>query len=310
MRCLLSIIFVFASLISFSQEKVSVAFWNVENLYDTIPSLFYDDSKYLRGGSLRWAEKRYELKLQSLASVIDRMDADVLALCEVESEEAVRDLVMTLGTDYCYIHRTTNDYRGMDIVMMYKGDRFIPERVRQIGIGTSRQALYVRGELCGERVDIVAVHMPSNLNDRQRRESAARNLFAWTDSLQRNDAGARVIILGDMNANPGDKVLRKAIPVHIGVPSFVNPLEGQWREGRGTYVYRGRWLMYDNIFLGQTLFGGNLRYVGAGIYIKEDMLDSSTPKRIGYPARTFSGEKYIGGASDHLPVFVILRKVE
>ena len=288
---------------------MSVAFYNVENLYDTVPSAFYDDRDYTPSGRMSWGEERYGTKLRHLARVIDAMSPDVIGLAEVESERAVRELVMTLQTDYNYIHRTTSDRRGMDVAVLYKGDKFIPERVRQVPSASGREFLYVRGELLGERLDLVVCHLPSQFNNYERREASLSKLYRFADSLHRSDPGARLIVTGDFNANPTDRIMRSAFRtgrrVADGSVFLFSPLYPMFRRGQGSYVYRDCWNLYDNFFLDNGFLSGEgWRYDRAGVFVREWMLSSGGGQRRGYPLRTFSSGAYTGGYSDHLPVFV------
>ncbi len=292
-----------------AQERASIAFYNVENLYDTVPSAFYDDREYTPTGRLKWGGERYTTKLRNLSRVIDAMSPDVIGLAEVESERAVRELVMTLRTDYNYIHRTTSDRRGMDVVLLYKGDKWIPERVFQVSSASGREFLYVRGELSGERVDLVVCHLLSQFNGYERRAISLSRLYRFVDSLHRSDPGARVVVVGDFNANPTDRVMRKAFHterrVADGSVFLFNPLYAMWRRGYGSYVYRDRWNLYDNIFLDHGFLSGKgWRYDRSGVFVREWMLSGGDMLRRGYPLRSFSSGAYTGGFSDHLPVFV------
>lgn len=105
-------------------RKVSAAFYNVENLFDTISSPFRNDSDFTPSGRYRWDAERYRTKLSRIARTIDDAGFDIVALAEVESERAVRDLTATLADDYNFIHRTTSDRRGIDIALLYKGDKY------------------------------------------------------------------------------------------------------------------------------------------------------------------------------------------
>lgn len=302
-----------ASLPSAAQECVSLAFYNVENLYDTVPSVFYDDRDYTPGGRMGWGGERYGAKLRNLARVIDAMAPDVIGLAEVESERAVRELVMTLRTDYNYIHRTTGDYRGMDVALLYKGDKFILERVRQVPSASGREFLYVRGELLGERVDLVICHLPSQFNVYGRRVASLAKLYRFADSLHRADPRARMVVAGDFNANPTDRAMRRAFRtgrrVADGSVFLFGPLYPMFRRGYGSYVYRDRWNLYDNFFLDNGFLSGDgWRYDRAGIFVREWMLSPGDAGRRGYPLRTFSSGAYTGGFSDHLPVFVELTR--
>lgn len=279
-----------------AQRSPIVMFYNVESLYDTIPSLFYNDSDYTPKGALHWNTSRYQYKLQSLASVVDSVAAEVVALAEVENEGVVRDLVMTLGTDYNYIHRTSNDARGMDLVLLYKGDKFFPSQVRMVESGYRREFLYVRGKLCGERVDLVVCHLPSQIGRKENRLQAQRRLATFVDSLHRADTAARIIIAGDFNDTPSQISKRKTMP------TWSKPmLLDAERRGEGTIVYDGRWLMYDNFWIDAQVFSR----AHAQVYIRRDLISINGGAR---PIRTFTSRAYTAGASDHMPIILHLHK--
>ncbi|MEI2986224.1 MAG: hypothetical protein V8T61_04150 [Alistipes inops] len=164
-------------------RKVSAAFYNVENLFDTISSPFRNDSDFTPSGRYRWDAERYRTKLSRIARTIDDAGFDIVALAEVESERAVRDLTATLADDYNFIHRTTSDRRGIDIALLYKGDKFFPSEVSQIPSGTSREFLFVRGDLIGHETGLLVCHLPSKFNDKSYRTGAAVRLAAVADSL-------------------------------------------------------------------------------------------------------------------------------
>ncbi|GHV02629.1 endonuclease [Bacteroidia bacterium] len=288
---------------------MAVGFYNVENFYDTIPSLFYDDRDYTPKGRNHWNAERYARKLGNIVRVLDHMSLDLIALAEVENEAVVRDLVETLSTDYCYIHRTTSDRRGMDLAVLYKGDKFIPERVRQVDLGASRQALHIRGRLVGSMVDVVVCHLPSALNSNRYRTRALRSLADLVDSLRLADPRSGLVVMGDMNCTPDERIVRENFPTGRGA-HLIETLEAQRRQGEGSYVYRGDWQMVDNIFVTENmLYGNGLRLKEAGVFIRDYLLSEGGAMPRGWPLRTFAGRLCLGGYSDHLPVFIILEKM-
>ena len=307
MKLFLTPIFCLAA-IALCGNPVKVGFYNVENLYDTIPSLFHDDSDYTPSGRYRWGGERYGRKLDNLAKVIDDMDMDLLAIAEVESEDAVRDLVARLGTDYNYIHRNTSDSRGLDVALLYKGDKFIPSKVRQINLGSSRQALYVPGKLMGQRVDLIICHLPSRFNSKAYHKNALRKLYDFADSLHRWDASSRIVVTGDMNCTPGERVMREVFggSAPMEYSFFFSPFTDVEAKGYGSYAYGSRWLFYDYMLLDRAFAQGPVKYLSCGVFIKDYLLVREEGLRRGYPLRTFSGGKYTGGFSDHLPVYIIL----
>ena len=279
-----------------AQRSPIVMFYNVESLYDTIPSLFYNDSDYTPNGALHWNTIRYQNKLHSLAAVIDSVAAEVVALAEVENEGVVRDLVMTLGTDYNYIHRTSNDARGMDLSLLYKGDKFFPSRVRMVESSYRREFLYIQGKLCGERIDLIVYHLPSQIGHKENRLRAQRRLATFVDSLHCADTAARIIIAGDFNDTPSQISKRKTMP------TWSKPLLlDAERRGEGTIVYDGRWLMYDSFWIDPQAFPMAL----AQVYIRRDLISTNGGA---HPIRTFTSRAYTAGASDHLPIILHLHK--
>lgn len=354
------------------QERVVVAFWNTENLYDTIPSPFYDDSDYTPGGANGWNTERYRTKTANLARVLDELDADIVGLAEVENEGVVRDLVTSLETDYNYIHLTSGDSRGIDLALLYKGDRFFPDEAatRLVGSGTGREFLHVEGELIGglpgaasggassgasgglfdgasseafgglpgEHIHLIVCHMASNLNSDQYRRRNMSALRRVLENLLAQDPAANIIVMGDMNGTPGEKVVRKTLGDLRSPWGFMYaPHYEQHLRGRGSYSYRGRWLLYDWMMVSPSIARPNpenlthpnpenlprsnpenhrptapasrrLKLDGAGIYAREYLTEpvSPGPASPRKPWRTFYGGDYLGGYSDHFPVWISL----
>lgn len=295
---------------------VSIGFYNTENLFDTIPSPFYDDSEYTPEGQKRWDTGRYTRKLANIARIIDDAGFDVVVLAEVENESVVRDLVLKLRDDYCYIHRSSSDRRGIDIAMLYKGDRFFPGEVRLLPTTASRELLLVRGRLMGEEVGIIAAHLPSKYNGLGYRMRAVRCLAGAADSLICEAGCSGVVVLGDFNGELGEPAMRRALGSVVAEGRLCNVLPSVAQSGLGSYCWQGQWFMYDNVLVSEALARGlgGLRAIRGGVFLRDYMLDSargygaSSIRRTGYPMRTFHGSKYVGGYSDHLPVFVVLAK--
>lgn len=290
------------------REVSTIAFMNTENLYDTADSPFEGDEDYTPEGAKSWSEERYQAKLRSVARVLDDMAADIVGLAEVENEKVMRDLVMTMSEDYNYIHRTTSDNRGIDIALLYRGDRFTPELVTQLSTSSSREVLYVRGTLSGERIDLLVWHAPSQINDFDARLEAMQGLYGFADSLRHSSRSARVVVMGDLNATPGDEVIRRT----FGRRDRYGESDKGWLmpiDDVGSYAFEGNWYLYDNIFLDADAFSGDTEIEG-GVFARNYLIDRgvlSDERREGYPWRTFSGDNYLGGTSDHLPVFINIR---
>ncbi len=300
-------------------QKVSIAFWNVENLFDTIPSPFYDDAEFTPRGANKWDTKRYKTKIANLARVLDELAADVVGLAEVENEGVVRDLVQALETDYNYIHRTSGDSRGIDQALLYKGDKFFPDpdpadpsqpAARLIPSGVGREFLHIRGELSGERIDLIVCHMASNLNSASYRRRNMAALRTALEKLLKDDPAANIVVMGDMNATPGEKIVRKTLGGVRSPWDFMYTPHIRHHDSRqGSYSYRGRWYLYDWIMTSPAIArGSTLGIADAGIYAREYLTEPAVPGASGgrRPHRTFYGGDYLGGFSDHFPIFIIL----
>lgn len=292
-------------------ERVKVAFYNTENLFDTIRNPLISDGEYTPQGTRRWDTQRYGCKIGRIARVLDELDADVVGLAEVENEAVMRDLMFAMRQDYNYIHRNTDDPRGIDVALLYRGSAFVPQRVSQAGRNAvRRQFLVVDGDLYGERVCFVVCHMPSMMNDAALRNRAADALHAVADSLTRLTPERKVIVMGDFNATP-----RSQVGCAVTGERFFTPFTESERRGYGSYVYRDRRLQYDFITMSRNLkeipkgrTDTKLHFGGAyGIFVREYLLNMSGSKR-GYPLRTFDGSTYTAGYSDHLPVWIVLER--
>ncbi len=315
----LSLVFLFSIFhFQFSiAQSASIAFWNVENLYDTIPSRFYDDREWTPRGENRWDTERYRAKIDALARVIDDLGADIVGLAEVENETVVRDLVRALRTDYNYIHRTSGDSRGIDLALLYKGDRFFPDgdpgdqanrAVRLIPSGMGREFLGVRGELSGERVEIVVCHLASRQNPTALRRRNMEALRRALETMLGADPAAAIIVMGDMNAAPDERLVRKTLGPVISPWDFMySPHSEALGRGQGSYNYRSRWLLYDWMAVSPAIArGATLRLSGAGIYAREHLTEPADSGR--RPRRTFYAGEYEGGPSDHFPVWIEVAK--
>ncbi len=306
------------------KPSVRIAFYNAESLYDTVSPPGSADGAWTPQGERQWDTERYRTKIEHIARVIDDLDADLIAVAEVENENVVRDLMFAMRSDYNYIHRNSRDRRGMDIVLFYKGSLFYPRRARlHAGPGLPREPLVVEGELDGTPLTLMACHLPSLLNRAADRRRALVSLRAAADSIREARPEHALIVLGDFNAAPDSPDPVRILSISPCPPegrrrppektdTLLSPFFALSRRGYGSYVYRDRRCLYDHILLSPHLVtdSSKLRYEGScGIFVRDYMVHREG-RPAGYPLRTFRGRTYLGGYSDHLPVFVDLEKQE
>lgn len=294
-----------ASAVAQREERVTIAFYNVENLFDTIDDPRTDDHDFTPHGAYRWDTDKYTMKISNTVRVMDDIGADIIGMAEVESETAVKDLMRAMGTSYNYIFRQTSDRRGISQVLLFRASVFSPVRIWQArGKGLSREPLVVEGELDGEKVTVIVCHLPSKMNENSYRSAAARSLRRIIDGVRRKDPGVKLLVMGDFNDIPSSANGRT-----ISGSDMINPFLDDSRKGYGTYSYRDRRYLYDQILLSDNFTqGGTISYDGVhGIFSRTYMFPSQGARQ-GYPKRSIERGTYTEGFSDHLPVLITVKK--
>lgn len=316
-------------------EPRCIGFWNLENLYDTIDGP-NDDDEYLPNSAKQWNTERYERKLQHEARVIGEMGTEIqpdgivcMGLCEVENRGVVEDLIHTPPLDkrnYRIVHHDSPDRRGVDVAFIYNPkyftllhERTYPLRDPNDSVFRTRDLLVVTGLMDGDTLNILVNHWPSrfggekkSLPNRIRAAELGRHVI---DSLLARNANARILYMGDLNDDPADPAVRKFLNTtgdkeQATGKKLFNPMYDLFRKGIGTLAWRDSWNLFDQIILSPALVtgaGGDLRYYGARVFNKP-YLRQTEGNYAGYPLRTYVGDQYVGGFSDHFPVYVILVK--
>lgn len=331
---------VFWVLIGFShaqkQHKAlyGVAFYNLENLFDTIHNDGKNDYEYLPEGRNKWGTMKYMAKLKNLSRVISELAVDkvpegpaVIGVSEVEDRCVLEDLLnqpALADRGYKIEHYEGPDHRGIDCALFYNPEFFQVDSSKLVPyvylnkdtIHATRGFLVVSGNLAGEPVHFIVCHWPSRAAGSECRNWAGAQVRAVKDELVQNNPSCKVIIMGDMNDDPMDKSMslflgakreREEVAVHDLYNPWWNTLE---KEKKGTLCYRGRWNLFD-----QIVFTGNmlnedcktLSYWKNEVFMR-DYLFQQEGKYKGYPQRTHAGGVWLNGYSDHLPTLIYLMK--
>lgn len=330
---------------AYSQEKkeyqiLTIAFYNVENLFDTIDDPLTLDNDRTPEGKDRWTQDIYKKKLHNMAQAISRIGYDktgsapaLLGLCEVENRDVLEDLVSSaplLQEDYGIIHFDSPDQRGIDVALLYNKNLFTPgsAEARPLYIYDSENAskriytrdqLVVTGSLAGEKIHLIVNHWPSRSGGAKksnyRRLEAARLNRKITDSILLSDPYAKIINMGDFNDDPKDRSIKKILEAtdnkeDIALKQFYNPMETLHKKGLGTSAYRDGWNLFDQILLSRPFLEkdySSLRFYNAGIF-NDRFLITQTGQYRGYPFRSMGQTGFTGGYSDHFPVYIYLIK--
>ncbi|MEP5831101.1 MAG: endonuclease/exonuclease/phosphatase family protein [Maribacter dokdonensis] len=342
MRFFQSIFFIL-TLLSFAQEPDTyqirtIAFYNLENLFDTKnDSLVYDDDR-TPDGKDQWTPLRYTHKIEHMAKVLSEIGSkenktapDIIGVCEVENLGVLKDLVhheFLSAFNYGIVHFDSPDERGIDVALLYKKDAFVPVNFNSHRLllfkldgkrDYTRDQLIVEGLLDNEQIYFMVNHWPSRSGGEARsrpfRVEAAKLNKRIIDSVRRFNTHAKIISMGDFNDDPIDPSFKKVLKVEknskkLDSTSLYGPMEKLYRKGRGSLAYRDKWNLFDQFYMTSSLINNpnkGYRYWKTGIFTPPYLLDPKGRYK-GYPLRTYAGGSYIGGYSDHFPVYLYLIK--
>jgi len=331
-----------------SQEEIvykinTVAFYNLENLFDAINDPITFDDDRTPDGKDKWTDAIYKDKLKKLAQVISEIGKDltgkapaIIGVAEIENRKVLEDLVnceALLKYDYAIIQFDSPDRRGIDVALLYQKSVFIPTNYtnKELLIYNdndalkrvfTRDQLLVSGMLDGEMVHIIVSHWPSRrggeARSRSKRIKAAKLNKQIIDSLHSDDPYAKIITMGDLNDDPTNQSVKdilktKANREEVGFKELYNPMERMFKKGLGTLAYRDGWNLFDQIIISDAFLEKDFstyRFYQAGIYNKP-YLTNPRGRYKGYPFRSFANGSYTGGYSDHFPVYIyLIKKVE
>ena len=306
-----------ASTLTASAQEHTVVFYNVENLFDTLNDPTVADEEFLPLADRAWSAERYRAKLQLIANALTDIapqPPSLIGLAEVENRAIIQDLLQTApleNANYAICHYDSPDERGIDVALLYQPDRFHyigSHAITATTASPTRDMLTVWGDMDGHPTFIVVVHWPSRIGGERFTESerrvCAQQVLEVVDSVMIQNPATRIIVMGDMNDNPRNKSLTEDLRAKRR-PTRSTDLYNPFVEvRRGSSVYDGRWNKYDNIVVSINMpllpIDGKRR---AAIYRHPTLLT-----RRGTPCPTYDGIDYKGGASDHLPVYIVIDK--
>lgn len=299
-------------------------FYNVENLFDTIDDPEKKDEDFLPSSDKKWNTKRYLDKLNKLSKVIthDQPSNPIfIGFAEVENRFVVRDLTKTgrlAQTKYRLAHFDSPDVRGIDVALAFDHDRFhmtykeaIPIRLADNPDYKTRDILYVKGVFYdSSEIHLFVNHWSSRRGGQKeseyKRVRAAKVLKGYVDSLQAIDQQANIIVMGDFNDYPSNRSVYEVLGAKEmeSEADLVNLMTPYHDRGEGTHNYRGEWGALDQLIVSKSMLDGKgldinnkkvrILYDEEFLYTKKD--GSKTPNR------TYGGNSYFGGYSDHLAI--------
>ncbi|HUR31125.1 MAG TPA: hypothetical protein VMZ69_06810 [Saprospiraceae bacterium] len=324
----------------FSQKEftvASIAFYNLENLFDTIDSPDTDDLEFTPKGSNLYNSEVYNDKLKNLSKVLSEIGTEftpdgpaLIGVSEIENRDVLEDLVKQPALakrGYRIIHHDSRDARGVDVALLYQPKYFTPDTTWYYSLITSdkgeeirysRDILVSLGKLNNEPIVVTVNHWPSRrggeLAAADSRNKAAAFNRCTLDSLYNAIGVSKSIVMGDLNDDPVNDSVRKYLKAgrsreNLHYNQSFNPMEDFYRKGLGTTAYEDAWSLFDQIILGSGFINDQKGYhfYKSGIFNPEYLKQKIGPYK-GYPFRTYANGVYTHGYSDHFPVYVLLVK--
>lgn len=321
-----------------SYKSAIVSFYNFENFYDTIFHGSNDDEAFTPHGTKAYTSKVFNDKVQRLATVLSQIGTDVnpdgpalLGTAEIENQFVLDTLLkhpLIAKRNYKYVHYNSRDFRGVDVALIYNPKYFKVEKSRPVYVQLpqgakdaiyTRDILWVQGLLDGEKVNIFVSHWPSRSGGEKRSEpgrmAAATTLRRFLDSLDIIYPNTKSVIMGDLNDDPVNNSITVGLNAHGDIKKLkkeqlYNPWVDYYKSGLGTLAYQDSWSLFDQIIISQDWLDKKQQgffYYKNNVF-KPDFMIESFGQYKGYPKRTYSGDVYNYGYSDHFPTYLIMLK--
>jgi len=341
---LLIILFLFNSTCNAQEEDtLYVAFWNLQNLFDTVDDPEKNDESFLPDGDMEFTPERLDKQMYNLSRVIHSMNSgngpDLLGVCEVENQAVLSSIVNKFlpELDYKIAYLESPDNRGIDNGLLYKADKFkllnLQADTIYLSDGWPTRLIFGVNLLTesDEKITVFVNHWPSRSGGRKESEpnriTAAQTLRDAVDRIFSKDASAKIMIIGDFNDEPTNVSILNTLNAQPIICDFAEDIEvledndtdlfnlsyKTYVDGLGTYIYKDDWNMLDQIIVSRSLLSDkNFFYLCNSFEIyKPYYIVTQSGQFKGAPFPTYGGRRYLGGYSDHFPVIAkfILNKM-
>jgi len=318
-----------------AQEKdtLYIAFWNLQNLFDTVDDPEKNDESFLPDGDMEFTAERLDKQMYNLSCVIRSMKngkgPDLLGVCEVENQTVLERMVNKFlsDLDYKIAYLESPDNRGIDNGLLYKADKFkllnLQADTVHLSDGWPTRLIFGVNLLTknDDKITVFVNHWPSRGGGQEESEpnriAAAKTLREAVDRIFSTDEAAKIFIIGDFNDEPLNISLLEtlnAYPLKCDSlhAEFEEEANGElynlsyiaYEEGLGTYKYKEDWNMLDQVIVSGSLITTEDFYYSCGSFevYKPNYVVTQSGEYKGTPFPTYVGRRYLGGYSDHYPV--------
>ncbi|MFA5455912.1 MAG: endonuclease/exonuclease/phosphatase family protein [Sulfurimonas sp.] len=313
----------------FGDKILKIATYNVENLFDLHKSGF-EYGEYVPEGPSEWNQKNYKIKLKNIAQVIKDIDADIIALQEIESLQALVDLRFALkqsGLYYEYYAIADKKNTTVKVAILSKIPFLYSKELSVTQTYEYRNILETKFKIDGKELYVFVNHWKSKSGAESRRIVSAKIL---KNRITEIGYDKNIIILGDFNSDYEEhlKFIKKrnhndtdgitGINHILGTinqrngTSYLNYTKNSFynlwydtnEENRYTYIYNGKKEALDSILISQSLLGKKgISYINKSVtnFNKEYLFKKSNINR--WEISRAKVRKHKGkGYSDHLAI--------
>lgn len=323
-------------------EIRTIAFYNVENLFDTINNPDTFDEDFTPSGKNNYTHEVYFKKIENISKVISEIGAEktktspaIIGLAEIENRAVLEDLIHSeklKNKQYNIIHYDSPDLRGIDVALLYQEKYFSPLSHETFEVKLweengnriyTRDQLLVSGLLGDDLIFIIVNHWPSRrggqLRSNPKREKAAYVTSQIIKKIKLENENAKIFVMGDFNDDPTDISIKNVLKSNnsiekLGDSTLYNPMENLYKKGLNTLGYRDQINLFDQILMTPDCISldyqyNSFQYFKVGIF-NPSYLITNKGRYKGYPFRSFGNGHFTGGYSDHFPVYVYVIKKE
>jgi hypothetical protein len=319
-----------------SKINHTVVFYNVDKLYDIINDPSANDEEFLPSATKQWNDEKYRKKITDISKVLSSINENdlpsMIGLAEVENQKVLEDLVASSKlrkAKYGIVHYESKDPDCLDVALLYRKDEveIIDTKPIPIVFGfdikdVTKDILYVKCKIKDDNIFHLFVnHWPARIPNEQESEikriTSAITLRKEVDNILNFDNKARIIIMGDFNDEPTNKSMMQMLNAtdkrkNSTYRDLYNLMyDSHNTSDEGSFFESTKWFMFDQIIVSTPLFnnrlGSFLSFGDGKIYRGVEPQKTDNQQKIITPEPTYSGDKYVGGASSHFPVYVILK---
>lgn len=342
-KSILVFLFFAISLTVYAQTKpYKIVFYNLENFFDTVNDPEVLDDEFTPEGPKKWTQDKYDKKLHNMERVffdIAAINKDypvVIGVSEVENRNVLEDIVAApklAPANYRIVHHDSPEARGVDVAFFYRADVFKLEGEKAIRTiipslpnFKTRDILTMWGKIDGEDFLFMVGHWPSRLRGKEaseyKRIAVGEQMRSIADSVKQIRPDVKVVLMGDFNDDPTDPSITQGLGAKLKVKElqkgdYYAPYASMLKAGYGTLAYGDAWNIFDNVVVTENLVNDTTdklkiqKAPGSKFYgniFKRHYMVQKEGQYKGYPLRTYVGNNFQGGYSDHFPVYIYIGK--